>query len=64
LAGPDAVAFLSLARKSDAFANVSQRVGCASVLLEVGHFLSFEAKPTGLFKEAADGDVAKGRAAS
>lgn len=64
LVGPDAVAFLSFAMKSDGFASVSQRVRCASVLLEVGQFLSFEAKPTGLFNEVSDGDGAEPRAAS
>jgi hypothetical protein len=49
--GPDAVAFLNFVVRTDKFASVTQRVRAASVLLEVGEFLSTEAKETGLFRE-------------
>jgi hypothetical protein len=54
--GPDAIAFLNYVMRSDAFASIAQRVRAATTLLEVGQFLSFEAKETGLFGAAeADG---------
>jgi hypothetical protein len=37
--------------RTDKFASVTQRVRAASVLLEVGEFLSTETKETGLFRE-------------
>jgi len=49
--GPDAVAFLHYVVRTDKFASVTQRVRAASTLLEVGEFLSSEAKETGLFRE-------------
>ena len=49
--GPDAVAFLRYVLTTDKFASVTQRVRAASTLLEVGEFLSSEAKETGLFRE-------------
>ena len=49
--GPDAVAFLNFVVRTDKFASVTQRVRAASTLLEVGEFLSSEAKETGLFRE-------------
>jgi hypothetical protein len=49
--GPDAVALLHYVVRTDKFASVTQRVRAASVLLEVGEFLSTEAKETGLFRE-------------
>jgi hypothetical protein len=60
--GPDAVAFLNFVVRADGFASVTQRVRAASTLLEVGEFLSSEAKPTGLFREAEDADGTDGRA--
>src|SRR5262245_36456297 len=48
--GPDAVAILHYVVRTDKFASVTQRVRAASVLLEVGEFLSSEAKETGLFR--------------
>src|SRR5215472_18623955 len=56
--GPDAVAFLHYVVRTDKFASVTQRVRAASTLLEVGEFLSSEAKETGLFREpeATDGE--------
>ena len=60
--GPDAVAFLSFVVRADGFASVMQRVRAASTLLEVGEFLSIDAKPTGLFRETEDADRADGRA--
>jgi hypothetical protein len=56
--GPDAVAFLSFVVRTDGFASAPQRVRAASTLLEVGEFLSSEAKATGLFREAEDSDGA------
>lgn len=47
--GPETVAFLNFVMRTDGFASVTQRVRGASTLLEVGEFLSIEAKPTGLF---------------
>jgi hypothetical protein len=47
--GPDAVAFLNFVMRTDNFASVPQRTRAASIILEVGEFLSSEAKPTGLF---------------
>jgi hypothetical protein len=61
--GPDCIAFLSYALRSDEFASPTQRIRCASTLLEVGQFLSFEAKVTGLFG-AADSDGSGEREAS
>ena len=48
--GPDAVAFLHYVLRTDRFASAPQRVRAASVLLEVGEFLSSEVKETGLFR--------------
>jgi hypothetical protein len=56
--GPDAVAFLNFVVRADKFASVTQRVRAASVLLEVGEFLTTEAKETGLFREAEGSDGA------
>jgi hypothetical protein len=56
LTGPDCVAFLNYVMRTDGFASTVQRVRAASTLLEVGQFLSFEAKRTGLFDDASDGD--------
>jgi hypothetical protein len=49
--GPDAIAFLNFVVRTDKFASNTQRVRAASVLLEVGEFLSSESKETGLFRE-------------
>ena len=51
LCGPHCVALLYHVVRSDNFASVTQRVRAASVLLEVGEFLSTETKETGLFRE-------------
>jgi hypothetical protein len=56
--GPDAVAFLRHVLITDKFASAAQRVRAASVLLEVGEFLSSEAKETGLFREAEETETA------
>jgi hypothetical protein len=56
--GPDAVAFLHYALKADKFASPPQRVRAATVLLEVGEFLTSETKATGLFRDAPDTDGA------
>jgi hypothetical protein len=56
--GPDAVAFLALVMRDDGYASPAQRVRSATVLLEVGQFLSSEPRETGLFPretEEADG---------
>jgi hypothetical protein len=54
--GPDAVAFLNFVLRTDKFASPAQRVRATIALLEVGEFLSSEAKPTGLFRvEDSDG---------
>jgi hypothetical protein len=63
LSGPEAVAFLSFVVRTDGFASAAQRVRAASTLLEVGEFLSSEAKATGLFRDAKEVDGADGRAA-
>jgi len=55
--GPDAVAFLNFVVRTDKFASVTQRVRAASTLLEVGEFLSSEAKETGLFREPEGTDA-------
>jgi len=62
--GPDAVAFLNFVVRTDKFASVTQRVRAASTLLEVGEFLSSEAKETGLFREqqGTDGGDERGEA--
>ena len=52
--GPDAVAFLHYVVRTDKFASATQRLRAASTLLEVGEFLSSEAKETGLFREAEE----------
>ena len=62
LCGPDCVAFLRYVVITDNFASITQRVRAGSVLLEVGEFLSTEAKSTGLFRDAEEAD-ADGRAA-
>ena len=62
--GPDAVAFLHYVLRSDKFASATQRVRAASTLLEVGEFLSSEAKETGLFREPEGTDGANEREAS
>jgi hypothetical protein len=59
--GPDAVAFLDFVMRTDKFASVTQRVRAASTLLEVGEFLSSEAKETGLFREPEGTDGADER---
>lgn len=65
LSGPDAIAFLDFVMRTDKFASVAQRVRAATTILEVGEFLSSEAKPTGLFgSEAEDVDSADDRPAS
>jgi hypothetical protein len=46
---------------TDKFASVTQRVRAASVLLEVGEFLSTEAKETGLFRETEETEAAAER---
>jgi hypothetical protein len=56
--GPDAVAFLYHVLRTDRFASAAQRVRAASVLLEVGEFLSSEAKETGLFRKPEGTDCA------
>jgi hypothetical protein len=57
--GPICVAFLCHVVKSDSFASPVQRVRSAVALLEVGGFIATSAKePTGLFREAVDGDGA------
>ena len=63
-AGPDAVAFLHYVLRTDKFASATQRVRAASTLLEVGEFLSSEAKETGLFREqqGTDGGDERGEA--
>jgi hypothetical protein len=58
-----AVASLSSVVRTDGFASAAQRVRAASTLLEVGEFLSTEAKATGLFRDAEEADGADGRAA-
>jgi hypothetical protein len=63
LTGPDCIAFLHYVLKSDTFASPAQRVRCASTLLEVGQFLSFEPKATGLF-QVEDANGASEREAS
>ena len=55
--GPEAVAFLHYVLRTDKFASVTQRVRAASTLLEVGEFLSSEAKETGLFREPEGTDA-------
>jgi len=62
--GPDAVAFLNYVLKTDKFASAAQRVRAANTLLEVGEFLSSEAKETGLFREAEESDGADARETS
>jgi hypothetical protein len=62
LSGPDAMAFLNFVMRTDNFASVAQRVRAATTLLEVGEFLSTEAKTTGLFRDAEEADCAGGRA--
>ena len=62
--GPDAVAFLHYVLRTDKFASATQRVRAASTLLEVGEFLSSEAKETGLFREPEGTDSADEREAS
>ena len=62
--GPDSVAFLNFVVRTDKFASSTQRVRAATVLLEVGEFLTPEAKATGLFREAEGADDADGREAS
>ena len=57
LCGPDCVALLHHVVRSDNFASITQRVRAASVLLEVGEFLSTEAKSTGLFRDAEEADA-------
>ena len=59
--GPDAVAFLYYVLRTDKFASITQRVRAASTLLEVGEFLSSEAKETGLFREPEGTDGADER---
>jgi hypothetical protein len=61
LCGPDAVAFLHYVLRTDKFASATQRVRAASTLLEVGEFLSSEAKETGLFREPEETDGADER---
>jgi hypothetical protein len=58
LVGPDCVAFLNYVMRTDGFASAVQRVRAASTLLEVGQFLTFEAKTTGLFPEAEEANGA------
>jgi hypothetical protein len=62
--GPDAVALLHYVVRADKFASVTQRVRAASVLLEVGEFLSSETKDTGLFREAEEPDGTAARETS
>ena len=59
--GPDCVALLHHVVITDNFASITQRVRAASTLLEVGEFLSSEAKETGLFREPEGTDVADER---
>jgi hypothetical protein len=42
--------------RTDNFTSITRRVRAASTLLEVGEFLSPDAKTTGLFREVADAD--------
>jgi hypothetical protein len=56
LCGPGAIAFLNLVMRRDDFASIPQRNRCANTLLEVGQFLAYEPKATGLFRaESSDG---------
>jgi hypothetical protein len=64
LTGPDCVAFLYYVLRTDGVASSTQRVRCASTLLEVGEFLATETKTTGLFRDAGEADGPDGRASS
>jgi hypothetical protein len=61
--GPDCVALLHYVVRADRFASVTQRVRAASLLLNVGEFLSAELKSTDLFHAPDEADGATERAA-